>query len=300
MGQPKAPKFEHAEIRVKDLSQAIDFYTNVIGLTEIARENGVVYLGCGLDKNYDLAIKEGGTGLEHFSIRVNDEDELKKLELQLKDHGVKVENTDGHEPGQEKGIRFAMPNEVIMEFVIVEDKRYLNPARPEYPRTRGIAPLNADHINIMTTNVKRDADFLQKVLGFRFSDIVEPEPGSGYWTAAWTRYGEYHHDIALTLTKNKSETLHHCAFSLSNFEDFKRAADILADYGILMELGPSRHPIGPNLYAYFWEPGGNRLELSAEAAIIDDQTPPNFWTGMDQTLDAWRKVTPPESFLRGS
>jgi len=300
MGQPKAPKFEHAEIRVEDLSKALDFYTNIIGLTEIARDDGVVYLGCGMDKNYDLAVVEGGKGLSHFALRVNDEDELNRLQKNLTDHGVQVVNTDGREPGQEKGIRFDMPNGIEMEFIIVGDDRYVNPARPAYPRTKGFAPLNADHINIMSMNVKRDADFLKDVLGFRFSDIVEPEPGSGYWTAAWTRYGEYHHDVAITTAKNKSETLHHFAWSLGNFEDFKRAADMLSDYGVYMELGPSRHPIGPNLFAYFWEPGGNRFELSAEAAIIDNSTPPNFWRGMEDTLDSWRIIEPPTSFSRGS
>ena len=300
MGQPKAPKFEHAEIRVKDLSKALDFYINIIGLTEIARDNGVVYLGCGMDKNYDLAIVEGGVGLAHFALRVGDRDELNRLKKNLSDNGVSVENTDGNEPGQEKGIRFSMPNGIQMEFAIVEDNRYVNPARPEYPRTRGIAPLNADHINIMSTNVKRDAEFLRDVLNFRFSDIVEPDPGSGHWTAAWTRYGDYHHDVAITATGNKSETLHHFAWSLSSFDDFKRAADMISDYGIRMELGPGRHPVGPNIFAYFWEPGGNRFELSAEAAIIDPSTPPNFLRGMDETLDSWHNVEPPVSFSRGS
>lgn len=300
MGQPKAPRFEHAELRVNDLSKALDFYTNVMGLTEIARDGGIVYLGCGLDKNYDLAVKEGGTGLAHFAIRVDDEDELDRLSRSLNDHGVSVKTTDDSEPGQDKGIRFAMPNGVQMEFVIVADKRYVNPSRPEYPRTRGIAPLNADHINIMSGNVKRDADFLKEVLGFRFSDITEPDLGSGQWIAAWTRYRDFHHDVALMMSSNKSETLHHFAWSLSSFEDFKRAADMISAYGIRMELGPGRHPIGPNLYAYFWEPGGNRFELSGEAAIIDPSTPPNFWRSMDDTLDAWGNVIPPDSFMRGS
>jgi len=300
MGQPKAPRFEHAILRVNDLDKALDFYCNIMGLTEIAREDGVVYLGCGLDDSYDLGLQEGGTGVAHFAIRVDDEEELERLAGSLKEHGVAVQRTDGREPNQEKGIRFAMPNGTQMEFVIVQDKRYLNPIRPSYPRTRGIAPLNADHINLMSPDVRRDAEFLKDVLGFRFSDIVEPEAGFGYWTMAWTRYRDFHHDIGLTFGSNRQESLHHYAFSLSNFEDFKRAGDMLRAYGIKFELGPGRHPIGPNLYAYFWEPGGNRIELSAEAAVIDPSTPPNFWRGMDDTLDAWSNIKPPESFLRGS
>jgi catechol 2,3-dioxygenase len=300
MGQPKAPRFEHAELKVRDLTKSLEFYTDIIGLHEIAREGGVVYLGCGLDHNYDLAIKEGGTGLSHFAIRIDEEEKLDYFEKRLKDHGVKAEPVHGMEPGQEKGIRFSLPCGNTMELVIVADNRYLNPARPVYPRIRGISPLNADHINLMSTNVKKESDFLKEVLEFRFSDIVEPEPGTGNWMMSWLRARDYHHDIALTVAKQPSDTLHHFAWSLRNFDDFKMAADMLAYFGISLELGPGRHPIGPNLYAYFWEPGGNRFELSAEAAIIDPSTPPGYWKSMADTLNAWSDTIPPESFVRGS
>ena len=49
----KAQRFEHVELKVKDLSKALDFYKNALGLVEIGKENGVTYLGCGYDHNYD-------------------------------------------------------------------------------------------------------------------------------------------------------------------------------------------------------------------------------------------------------
>lgn len=300
MGQPKAQRFEHVELRVQDLSKALEFYTEIVGLSVIAKERGTVYLGCGLDENYDLALTEGGTGVSHFAIRLDSDDELQFYQRRLEKNGVKIQRVDGQEPGQEKGIRFSLPSGHEMELVLVKDVRYLVPTKPAYPRTKGFAPVDADHINLMVPDVKKTAEFLKDVLDFRFSDIVEPNPGSGKWVMAWTRAKEYHHDIGLTQASQAHETLHHFAFAMTGFEQMKIAADMLAQVGIELEIGPGRHPIGPNLFLYFFSPCGNRIELSSEAAIINPNTPPNFWTSMKETLNAWSTAPAPESFLRGS
>jgi catechol 2,3-dioxygenase len=296
----KAPRFEHAEILVRDLAQALEFYTDVMGLVEMGREHGTAYLGCGLDTNFDLALRSGGTGVVHFAIRVDDEDHLERERYRLVQNGISFEERGGAEPGQQSALRFQLPSGHLMEYVVVKDNRYLKPSDPAHPRRQGFGPLDADHINLVTPNVRRLTEFLTDVLGFRVSDVSEPEPG--FWAAAWTRYGNYHHDIGVTLTEDPTKTLHHIAWTMEGFDHMKRAMDMMAEYGLRMELGPSRHPIGPNLFVYFLEPGGNRFELSAEGAIIDPSTPTAFWRGLAETLDAWGTLHErvPASFFLGS
>lgn len=296
----KAARFEHAELRVKDLSQALEFYTDVIGLVEIAREDDTVYLGCGLDANYDLAVVEGGTGIVHFAIRVDDEEHLERELKRLDGHGIRCERHDGAEPGQRRGARFELPSGHAIEYVVVEDDRYLNPLKPAYPRRRGFGPLDADHINLVATDVRGVAEFLRDALGFRLSDVSEPEPG--FWAGAWARFGAYHHDVGIAPTRDPQTSLHHFAWTMSSFEHMKTAADMMAEAGVRLELGPSRHPLGPNLFMYFLEPGGNRFELSCEGAIIDPTTPTGFWKGLEDTLDGWGTLHErmPESFFVGT
>lgn len=300
MGTPKAQNYEHAEIRVNDLGQALDFYKGVMGLVEIAREDGVTYLGCGSDENYDLAVREGGTGLEHFAIRVDSEESLERYAARLSKQGVKGSQQDDAEPGQERGLRFDLPGGPTMELVLVRDNRYLEPHRPAYPRRSGFGPLDSDHINLSVTDPRRTISFLHEVLDFKISDVTEPEPG--FWPAAWMRWGNYHHDVGVFLTDNPAETLHHVAFAMSGIEHMKMAADMMADAGVRLELGPGRHPIGPNLFIYFLEPGGNRFELSAEGAVVDPRTPTRYWTGLHETLDAWGDAHNrlPDTFMKGS
>jgi catechol 2,3-dioxygenase len=301
VGIPKVQHLEHVELRVNDLEAALDFYLNVIGLVEIERDSKTVYLGCGLDENYDLAVVQGGTGIAHFAVRISDEDEFDYYGKRLKDQGVEISLTNDAEPNQERGLRFRIPSGHDMELVLVKDNRYLEPYRPAHVSFRGFKPLDLDHVNLGAHDVKRTVEFLTNVLDFKLSDVGNPDPSDpDDWLLAWTRYGDYHHDVAFSRTELPQTGLtHHVAFAMSGIEHMKVAADSLAAAGMRLELGPGRHPVGGNLFIYFWEPGGNRFELSAEGAALDARTPTRFWAGRGDTLDAWGNMherIPPSFF----
>ncbi|WP_428911963.1 VOC family protein [Niallia sp. Krafla_26] len=296
----KAQRFEHVELKVKDLSKALHFYKDALGLVEIGKEDGVTYLGCGYDKNYDLAVKEGGTGISHFAVRVDDEEELEYFYRKITNLGVKVTRHNGTEPGQVRAIRFPLPSGIMMEFVLVADNDYANPARPAYPRNIAAAPLNIDHINLVTKDVKKETDFFSEILNFKVSDVVDPEMNGNYMMS-FMRFRGYHHDVASTITKNQDGTLHHLAWTMSNFEHIKVACDVITQFGVDVEFGPGRHPIGPNLYAYYMEPGGNRFEFVAEQVYLDPSSPTKKWRSMQDTLESWSRLRkPPGSFIQST
>lgn len=291
-------RFEHAVIRVKDQRRALSFYTEVLGLVEIGRQDGVTYLGCGMDQRYDIGIIEGGTGVEHFAIRVDDEQFLDDLQRNIEHHGIKTERTVGAEPGQGPALSFHLPSGHKMEFVVMEPAPYVRAIAPSLPQRAPHAPLDADHINLMTTDVERVSLFCRDVLGLSISDVTRVH--DDLWAAAWLRYGGHHHDLAFLLHDDPSEGLHHFAWAMAGIEHMKIVIDRLAQAGFKVELGPGRHPVGSNLFLYFWEPGGNRFELSSEAAFLDPNTPTRYWSSMSDTLDAWGQVAVPDSFRRGS
>lgn len=296
MGITKAQRAEHVELRVEDVDRTVEFFTTVIGLTEVARADGRVYLGCGLDENWDVAFSEGSPGLEHVAFRV-DEGELSRLEHQLAAAGVATERRDGREPNQVRALRFTLPTGVAAEVVTVADNRYHMLARPAHPR-RGIAPLDLDHIGISTTDVAGTAAFFLDHLGFRETEHTEPDSTTREWFTAFLRKGQLHHDVSVI---RGTGTVHHVALALSNMEHIKVACDSLAAAGIRVEMGPSRHGVGGNLFAYARLPGGHRFELSAEMALLDDETPPKTWydtSGVDAWGDVAQRVPP--GFFEGS
>lgn len=292
-------KVAHADLAVADVAETLVFHTELLGLTEIGNTDGTVFLGCGIDNNYDLALVPGGTGVRHFALQVDSEDDLVYYGKRLAELGVATQMRGDAAPGQGKALRFQAPDGHSMELVLSADRPiYLHPSASEQTRYRGFAPLDADHITLRSNDVRGLIDFLVTALDFKVSDVVEPAPGT--WAAAWARVGEYHHDVAVIGAQDASESLDHFAWSMDSMEHVKRAADMLSRAGIPLETGPGRHGVGGNLYAYFWSPGGNRYELSAEMPrTVSPTAEPKFWNDFPKAFSAWGAL-PPESFQRGS
>lgn len=292
-------KFEHATLRVTDLDAACEFYTDVLGLVELEREDAV-YLGCGLDENYDVGLIEGGTGVEHVALRMDSAEELAHYESRLQETGIETERTDGAEPNQTEGVRFTLPTGVEMELVTVGDTGYHHPTETVGDRF-GVSPRDVDHVNLMSWDVARDLAVLTESLDFEVSDEIVGE--SGTTIQAWARSGALHHDIALSTADNVAYTLHHLSFEVDNLEHIKALCDRLVGKGHRLELGPNRHNAGANTFAYVWTPGGNRIELTAEMATVDDGEPTTV-REIDRTtntVSSWGGVEPtPEFMEKGS
>lgn len=292
-------KVAHAELAVGDVERVLDFHVAVLGLAELGRENGAVYLGCGLDKNYDLALTTGGTGVRSFALEVESQDDIKRYGERLAHAGVETETRTDDGPGAVESLRFRAPSGHLIDLVYSGDRPlYLHPARAHYPRHQGIGPIDADHITLRAEDPKALADFLVSVLDFKVSDVILLGPD--VWGGAWTRVGEFHHDVAIVASQAKEETLDHFAWTFDGIDHVKRAADALANSDIGLEAGPGRHGVGGNLYTYFQAPGGNRYELSAEMPrTTRADEGPRFWNGFGKAFSAWGQPMP-ESLYRGS
>lgn len=284
----------YARLRVDDLQAAVDFNTDVLGLKELGREDGVVALGCGLDERCDLELVEGGTGVTLVGLDVDSEENLDHYEGRLRERGVDSERRSDPHAGVGEVLAFTAPNGLAIELAVAPPgPPYLNPGAAVW--RHGIAPVDFDHITLKVPDPDGMVAFLREALDFAVSDEMRPEPDR--LMAAWTRTGGVHHDIAM-FRGPEHQTLHHYALRLDSFEHLKHAADRLAAAGIKVEAGPGRHSVGGNCYLFFWAPGGNRYELSAEmprAAGPD----PRIWSDLASAFSAWG-ATPPADFAEGS
>lgn len=295
---PGLGRLEHVEVGVLDLDVALDFYTRVMGLGEISRQDHTVYLGYGYDDNYDLAVVEGRTGLRHFAVRLDDHDAVEYYARRLKDVSVETERRDDIEPGQEEGLRFLLPSGAAMELVNVSDRRYHQPTDPARDDINGDCPVDIHHVNLMSLDVNKDALFLRDVLDFRLSDVKHSQ--ANFWIQVFTRYGNQHHDVGITMTTNRQHHLHHVAWAMTDWDHMRSFIDRMARAGFALELGPSRHVTGSSLFAYFWEPGGNRFELSSQAAVLDATTPTRYTAADLGDISAWGPLLVPPSFGLGT
>jgi catechol 2,3-dioxygenase len=264
-------RIEHAIVGVEDVDRAVEFYTGAMGLVEQTREDGIVYLGAGRDDNYDMGVVATGTGVEHFAVRATDQEVVDAYERRLQSLDHVIERTDGQEPGQVAGVRFDLPSGVSMEIVAVEDDQYQHYEQVD-PGRHGQAPADVDHIQLLTPDIVADMEFLRDVVDMQVSEIAgqrtDPE-------IAFVRCNTFHHDIGLT-----------------------RYIDRIAGAGCDLERGIGRHHGGNNIFAYFWEPGGNRFELCTQMATLTRSEPEQV-EDYESATTAWGPAAPP-SFSEGS
>jgi catechol 2,3-dioxygenase len=297
-------RLEHAVLAVPDVERAVAFYTDVMGLARVEGPNdrsdrsdrSITWLGCGLDERADLGLVAGGTGLEHAAIRVDDADALAARRGALAEAGIETTETLADDPAYEGGVRFALPGGVELEFLSVADKAYRRVTDPAAPRG-GVAPLDMDHVTLMTDAIEADLDVL-KAIGFRVSEVHLLDETTTRF--AWTRYGTQHHDVALVNTDDPDYTLHHLAFAFASVDHMKSLLDRFAGADHELEVGVNRHAVGSNVFAYFQAPDGNRIELSTEMATLDDSTPTRVNDPEVNTLTAWGGVSAPETFKDGT
>ena len=273
-------RLETAEIRVEDAAASIDFYTDVMGLVEMGGDDGVTYLGCGMDARWDLAVREGDPGVDRFAMRVSDE-EFDRHEATLEEHGVDVRERTG--PGQERGLYFDLPVcGATIGIVTVEDSRYqhtaeasgfLDSTAPTSPDRAAIAPLDIDHIAIRSPDIEREARFLEEVIDFRVSD-AQVEGGS--WRNAFIRRGLHHHDISL-FRGDDDVKLDHVAWEAYDISHMKMFADKMAQLDYQLSQPITKHGPGSNVAIYFYEPGGIRFEYNTDMATVEPDAPEGIY-----------------------
>ena len=140
----------------------------------------------------------------------------------------------------------------------------------------GIAPARLDHLLATAEDVRTNADFFTRVLGFRMSERIITDPKTEELLAAFLFCSNKAHDIAFV--KGPNGKLHHFAFWLDSWNDILRAGDILARNQLTIDIGPTRHGITRGTTIYFFGPNGNRNEVFSVGYMTYPDFPCITWT----------------------
>jgi catechol 2,3-dioxygenase len=274
-------RLSHVEVRVPDLELATAYYVEVLGLLEVERDEDRVYLKCWDEHDHHSLVLRFAPryGLEHMSFKVETPDDLEHLERALERAGVGVRRlAAGEERGQGEAIRFATPSGHEMELVARMEKvgnllPKTNPP-PEPMDLVGIHPPRLDHVFLTAEDVDEATRFFREVLGFHLTEQVVTK--DGHLLAAWLERSHTPHDLALVVGPNGG--LHHFAFWVDDWNEVRRAADLLAINGVRTDIGPTRHGATRGYTIYFFDPAGNRNEVFTGGYWVDPDADPITWT----------------------
>ena len=207
--------------------------------------------------------------------------------------------------GRGRIYRFRDPDGHLME-VYYEEQKY---RAPDHLRStlknlpmkyvgRGANIRRLDHLALLAKEVPPNRKFMQSVLGMRLHEQVLFEHGTKE-IGAWLSPSIVHHQVAYVLdVKGGSGRLHHFSLWVDDRADVLRAADILAENGIFIEAGPSRHNNSQGFYLYSYEPGGNRVEVySGSYLIFAPDWEVITWNEEERGTGVYWGTPLPESFI---
>lgn len=259
----------HAQLRVLDLKESVDYYTNFLGLEETGRDKeGRVYLKAWDERDHNSVIlrEADSAGIDFYGFKVRKAEDLDKFENKLKDYGVTTERIpagDMLETGER--VRWQMPTGHIWELyhdkTVVGNGMGLTNPNSWREDTKGVAPVRMDHCLQYGGDIDGAHKLLVDVLDFSLVERVKLEDGETD-LAIWLTCGHKAHDIAF-VRHGEDNKLHHLSFLLNSWEEVLRAADLMSMYKVSIDIGPTRHGITRGTTIYFFDPSGNRLETFA-------------------------------------
>ena len=272
----------YVHVRETDLDKASAYYTNVLGLQEVTRQDGKRYFKCWDEyDHHSVVVENGGLGLVKMGYKVESWDDLARIENAAETFGLKVNRVSaGENLGQGQAIRCTLPSEHVLELYAEAEQLgtqvgVLNPD-PWPSEQAGIAPSRLDHMLVTAEDVQTNVDFFTQVLGFRMSERIVPDQNSDELLGAFLFCANKAHDIAFV--KGPNGKLHHYAFWLDSWNDILRAGDTLSRNNLKIDIGPTRHGITRGTTIYFFGPNGNRNEVFSGGYITYPDFPSITWT----------------------
>jgi catechol 2,3-dioxygenase-like lactoylglutathione lyase family enzyme len=268
----------HVGLGVENFAEALEFYTQLWGLSVVAREDGLAYLASPIDPAaYLLRLRQvESKRLDLIALAANCRADVDTLATKLASAGVQIDRAPHTltSPGGGYGFRF-----------FDSDGRLVEVSADVAPRQIGngttlAAPINLSHIVVNCTDVDPTREFYQTHLGFKISDWLEDR-------MCFLRCSNgKHHILALATAPHVS--LNHVAYDVGTIDAQMRCAGRLKRAEQKMIWGPGRHFIGNNTFTYFVDPAGNVCEFTAELEEVDDTTWEPRTVGMaPQFQDQW-------------
>lgn len=265
----------HAELYTPKLDESVEFFVNVMGMTETTREGASVYLrGWDDYEHHTLKLTANDKpGLGHLAWRARSAQALERRVAAINEAGLGLDWIDG-DLGHGAAFQFNNPDGHLME-IYYETEWYtppddLKPALKnqamKFPG-RGVNLRRLDHVNLLAADLKKERDFFTGPFGARLSEQIQFSDGSLH--GVWFSVNNKSYDLAIAADHTGSSgRLHHITYAVDSREDVLKAADICLDNDVRIETGPHKHAIQQTFFLYVYEPGGNRFEVANASARL--------------------------------
>ena len=293
----KIKKISHVCYETPDLDRQLEYYTEILGLSLVARQGDEAYLGGTIEHHSVVLRKAPQAQCSRLGFQVGPDEDLGAFEQEIKRRGIQTARQSDPEPGISDQVSFADPKGTVIEVFSPQ------PASSRRFQEHGIVPTKLGHVAFHVADAAAITDFYCDVLGFRVSDWLEDR-------FSFLRCGADHHTV--NFIGSGSVRHDHTAFELRDWSHMESACDFLSRNGYRLIWGPGRHGIGHNLFTYHRNPDGLIVELFAELDKMSDESlgyfdprpwhpdipqRPKTWAMTPGLVNLWRDEFPPKEML---
>jgi catechol 2,3-dioxygenase len=287
----------HVELLSPKPAESVNFFVNVLGMTESGREGNSVYLRAYDDyERHTLKITDAKVpAMGHCAFRTRSPQALERRVAALKGSGFEVGWTDGdlcHGPAYLCRDPDGHNIELYYQTQWYEAPSELKPALKNQAQrfpARGANVRRLDHFNGLAVDIEANRKFFDDYLGFRLTEQIVLD--SGVEAAMWMTCTNKSYDFAYTRDHTGVKgRFHHVTYAVNSREEVLLAADICLENGVHIETGPHKHAIQQTFFLYVYEPGGNRVEVANAGArlILAPDWKPIRWTEVERKKgQAW-------------
>ena len=247
----------YATLETPDVERQVDYYTNILGLSLIGRENGRAFLATKQGQQAVVLEKGDAARCTRIGFQVAPDTDLKAVAKDLNEDGIRGELRNSSTPGTGTILSFDDPKGTMLD-IFTEEK----PA-PVSTSLEGISPFKLGHLAFHVQDIQKIVAFYERVLGFRVSDWRDD-------FFVFMRCGPDHHTVNF-VEHGDHVKLHHIAFEVKDWGEILRACDFLSRHKMHIIWGPGRHVIGHNIFIYHRNPDGQIIECFTDLDQMQDE-----------------------------
>ncbi|WP_411389716.1 VOC family protein [Pseudomonas sp. MPB23] len=297
--------------QVTDLESMEQFLVD-FGLHQVVRTERALYMrAAGADHHSHISELGDKNAPIGFGLKAQSLADLERLAAHL---NLSVE--DSLEPGGGKRVRFTDPAGFVVDVIHgqtlhaplpTREPLAMNPAvrRQRFGKKVRVAcrpssVMRLGHVAVLVSNFQEMLAFYRDVLGFRVSDTywagVQQNTIAAFLHCGLGEQWTDHHTIAMVAAQDGVARFDHCAFEVLDLDDLFQGNEYLMARNYKHSWGVGRHVQGSQIFDYWRDPFGNKIEHWTDGDLVNDGMPVGHAEISNDEMSQWAPPLMPEFY----